>query len=260
MPWVITRVVVIADVDLAADRSLEQPGGQVLVVYLFTEKQRTLDGTHVSRRFELDRGEFGEFRFVHQAGAEPVLGFTERSVGGATGPHAFATCSADQHRRGGRAGECSEDRDQGRSDDPAAGILGGAARRAWQRRNDAASERGADRGAFVGVEIGQVDAQRPGGEGRERATLRRPWRPGAAVDAGWLRQSDEDGRFLDRHGPLQPDRIPAEEAVLHDGVAMECVLNPVAVPSRDRDLRMADADFVIEEGFGDTNRGRRGGG
>ena len=124
-------VVVIADVDLAADRSLEQPGGQVLVEHLLTEKQRTLDGTHVSRWFELDRGESGEFLFVQQAGAEPVLGFTERSVGGATGPHAFATCSADQHCRGGRTGECSEDSDQGRSDEPAAGILGGAARRAW---------------------------------------------------------------------------------------------------------------------------------
>ena len=73
------RVVVIADVDLAADRSLEQPGGQVLVVYLFTEKQRTLDGTHVSRRFELDRGEFGEFRFVHQAGpSRPRIHRTQR--------------------------------------------------------------------------------------------------------------------------------------------------------------------------------------
>ena len=169
MPWVITRVVVIADVDLAADRSLEQPGGQVLVVYLFTEEQRTLDGTPVSGRVELDRGEFGEFDFVHQVGVEPVLGFTERGIGGAPGPDAFTTGPSDQHRSDRGADECSEGGDERWSEEPAAWIVGSATRRVRQRRNAAAPVRGADRGAFLGVEISQIDAQRSGGEGRERA-------------------------------------------------------------------------------------------
>ena len=120
------RVVVIADVDLAADRSLEQPGGQVLAAPVHgeaTHPRRHLD----PRRFELDRGEFGEFRFVHQAGAEPVLGFTERSVGGATG-HTFAACSRTSIVGGAPASAARTA--TGPGDDPAAGILGGAARRA----------------------------------------------------------------------------------------------------------------------------------